>query len=170
MKTSNENAAEMLFKTSELLNSVSQGFKNDFQVIKLKIRPNRNKETEVGLQNVSNWFANRFLSHYGGLRINLSANEVIYYFCISNTLCELLDAKKLLIKATRFTFDSVEIVPIVAGTESVVVNDFTSLLAVQTDILLTLSQRYKTEGKKSWSILCDKLPPIAVRKSLYIEI
>ena len=169
MKLTNDNPIELLLKTSELLNSSNKGFKKEFQVVKVKATPNSEKDREKGFQNIANWFANRFLTHYGALKVVISDSEVVYYFCISNSITELLDAKRLLINGTRCTFESVEILPIMQGSEAVVVHDLSSLLIVQSDMLALLAKRHKVVGKKSWSILCDKLPPIAVRKYLTTE-
>ena len=152
-----------------MLNSANKGFKKEFQVVKIKVTPKSEKDRELGFQHIANWFANRFLPHYGALKIVLSDSEVVYYFCISNSITELLDAKRLLINGTRFTFGSAMIMHMVQGSEAVAVHDLDSLLVVQSDMMATLAMRHRVVGKKSWSVLCDKLPPIAVRKYLTTE-
>ena len=169
MNLTEDNPVELLLKTSALLNSSNKGFKKEFQVLKIKVTPKSEKDREIGLQNIANWFANRFLPHYGALKVVISDSEVVYYFCISNSITELLDAKRLLISGTRFTFESAMIMHMVQGSEAVVVNDLDSLLTVQSDMMATLAKRHRAVGKKSWSILYDKLPPIALKKYLTTE-
>ena len=136
---------------AELLRNSSAAFEDDLKLV--VIDAVAKSEVEVDIHKTRAWLTNFVFEYFSGLRITTGKSSSTYYYLTSKSE-DLDELHRKLKQAQRKTFESAVITKVIEINSG---SDATSVALLMTDALNT---KGIFEGRKSFSILCEKLPPI----------
>lgn len=140
---------------SGLLRSSSAAFEENFKLV--VIEAEAKSEAEIDIQRTRSWLSNFVFENFSGLRVTAGKSSSTYYYltAIEEDLNEL---HRKLQQAQRKTFKSAVI------TQVIEINTGSDAMKVASVMVNALNTKAMLEGKKSFSVLSEKLPLIFPKK------